>query len=212
MQAAVVVRMSAGLVGAALLLACTAAAAQRAVHDWLGAYRMNHDGWSGQLTIADSKVDCLQPAWCRLRISYQDAEGRRHRARVLRLADSNQHLIFEVAFPNNPQRFDAHLFSHDRRNVFAWQYWSSMVIFGVVLVLVVCGIYFAALQFHRDLPARPRGPADAGGAGGAASSTVELSTGGLKVSSPVLGVVILVISLAFFYLYLAFVYPIREIF
>jgi len=31
------------------------------------------------------------------------------------------------------------------------------------------------------------------------------------VSSPVLGVIILVISLAFFYLYLVFVYPIKEI-
>jgi len=31
------------------------------------------------------------------------------------------------------------------------------------------------------------------------------------VASPVLGVVILVISLAFFYLYLVYVYPIEEI-
>jgi hypothetical protein len=40
---------------------------------------------------------------------------------------------------------------------------------------------------------------------------LDLSTAGLKVSSPVLGVIILVISLAFFYLYLVYVYPISEI-
>jgi len=41
---------------------------------------------------------------------------------------------------------------------------------------------------------------------------LELSTTGVKVSSNILGVVILSLSLAFFYLYLAFVYPIQEIF
>jgi hypothetical protein len=40
----------------------------------------------------------------------------------------------------------------------------------------------------------------------------EASAKGIKVSSPVLGVIILVISLAFFYLYLVYVYPISEIF
>ena len=41
---------------------------------------------------------------------------------------------------------------------------------------------------------------------------LEASVKGIKVSSPVLGVIILVISLLFFYLYLAFVYPIQEVF
>jgi len=40
---------------------------------------------------------------------------------------------------------------------------------------------------------------------------LELGQTGLKVSSPVLGVIILVISLAFFYLYLVYVYPIGEL-
>lgn len=35
---------------------------------------------------------------------------------------------------------------------------------------------------------------------------------GLSVKSPVLGVITLAISLAFFYLYLVFVYPIEDIF
>jgi hypothetical protein len=41
---------------------------------------------------------------------------------------------------------------------------------------------------------------------------LEISKSGVKVSSPILGVIILVISLAFFYLYLVYVYPIEEIF
>jgi hypothetical protein len=100
-----------------------------------------------------------------------------------------------------------------RQRVFAWQHMSSIAIFVVVLALVSCGIYFAALQFHRDLPARGVRHADpVASPSTAATSSVEISASGVKVSSPVLGVIILVISLAFFYLYLAVVYPIREIF
>lgn len=88
-----------------------------------------------------------------------------------------------------------------RQRVFVWQHYSSITIFVVVILLVAAGIYFAAVQFHHGL-----------GRGTAESTQFEAGTGGIKVSSPVLGVIILVISLAFFYLYLAFVYPITEIF
>lgn len=54
--------------------------------------------------------------------------------------------------------------------------------------------------------------AGAGKTGDAKEHSVELSTSGIKVSSPVLGVIILALSLAFFYLYLVYVYPIKEIF
>ena len=93
-----------------------------------------------------------------------------------------------------------------RQRVFAWQYRSSIAIFVVVVMLVSAGIYFAAVQFHHGL----RSPKDL--ATVAMATELEASARGIKVSSPVLGVIILVISLAFFYLYLAFVYPIAEIF
>jgi hypothetical protein len=90
-----------------------------------------------------------------------------------------------------------------RQRVFAWQHFSSITIFVVVILLVAAGVYFAAVQFHRGL--------DQGAAGGTGTQ-FEAGPGGLKVSSPVLGVIILVISLVFFYLYLVYVYPIQEIF
>lgn len=95
-----------------------------------------------------------------------------------------------------------------RQRTFAWQLFSSRIIFWAVLFLVFTGIYFAAVQFHVGL-GRLRGPS-----GQIPEPVTELaaSAGGIKVSSPVLGVIILVISLIFFYLYLAFVYPISEIF
>lgn len=94
-----------------------------------------------------------------------------------------------------------------RQRTFEWQLFSSRIIFWTVLALVFAGIYFAAVQFHVGLRGgtAARDQADA-------RTEFAASLEGVKVSSPVLGVIILVISLVFFYLYLAFVYPITEIF
>jgi len=88
---------------------------------------------------------------------------------------------------------------HQRR-VFRWQLLSAKIIFVVVTLLVISGIYFAAVQFHHGL--RSGKPSDQ-------DTEFEASLTGFKVSSPVLGVVILTLSLAFFYLYLVHVYPIE---
>lgn len=99
-----------------------------------------------------------------------------------------------------------------RARVFAWQHLSTRIIFFVVLGLVLTGIYFAWLQFQQGRAA-PRGAGSPpGDAGGAERHEIEISLKGIKVSSPVLGIVILALSLAFFYLYLVYVYPISEIF
>ncbi len=88
-----------------------------------------------------------------------------------------------------------------RQRVFRWQLLSSRIIFVVVIFLVLVGIYFSWLQFSSAIRA---------GGGEQRETTFEASTSGFKVSSPVLGVIILAISLAFFYLYLAYVYPIVD--
>jgi hypothetical protein len=93
-----------------------------------------------------------------------------------------------------------------RKEVFAWQLFSSRIIFWAVLSLVAAGMYFAAVQFQRGL--RRRRPA----AGGEEVTEIAASLTGVKVRSPILGVLILVISFAFFYLYLQFVYPITTTF
>jgi hypothetical protein len=93
-----------------------------------------------------------------------------------------------------------------RLGVFEWQLLSTKVIFVVVLLLVLAGIYFAAIQFHSGLRRRD------GAEPGQDETEVSLSLSEVKVRSPVLGVIILTISLAFFYLYLVHVYPIRNVF
>ncbi|MCK0166829.1 hypothetical protein MWU52_04625 [Jannaschia sp. S6380] len=88
-----------------------------------------------------------------------------------------------------------------RLTVFRWQHISSQIIFFVVIGVVAMGLYFSWMQFHAP---REDGQAEA-------ITTIEASKTGVKLSSPVLGVIILVLSLAFFYLYLVHVYRITEI-
>jgi hypothetical protein len=111
-----------------------------------------------------------------------------------------------------------------RQRVFEWQLISSKIIFILVTLLVCSGVYFAALQFHEGMRRRAvesarivksttgDGEAPAAHVEDTQVTTFSASVKGIEVSSPVLGVVILVISLAFFYLYLVYVYPITELF
>lgn len=99
--------------------------------------------------------------------------------------------------------------THHRKNVFAWQLFSTKIIFYAVLILVFIGIFFSGIQFYKSIRRQSLPGADDKDD---PITEFEASTSGIKVSSPVLGVIILVISLAFFYLYLVYVYPITEIF
>jgi hypothetical protein len=102
-----------------------------------------------------------------------------------------------------------------RSRVFEWQLFSSRVIFLVVLMLVGTGMYFAAVQFRTAMVTAQRAAVtDAGAAAEPAGlmTKLEISAKGVVVNSSVLGVIILTLSIAFFYMYLVYVYPIQNVF
>jgi hypothetical protein len=82
------------------------------------------------------------------------------------------------------------------RKVYAWQHVSSIIIFYVVIFLVLVGVVFSWLQFKA---AAYKGE----------SEELDASMKGVKITSSTLGVVILVLSMCFFYLYLRYVYPVN---
>jgi len=107
-----------------------------------------------------------------------------------------------------------------RSRVFEWQLFSSHLIFGIVILLVLAGLVFAAVQFYVAMVAavaaqhhhaKGAPPPAAGEATAGLASELAVSGSGITVKSSVLGVVILALSLAFFYLYLVYVYPIHEV-
>jgi hypothetical protein len=83
--------------------------------------------------------------------------------------------------------------------VYQWQLLSSKLVFYLVIAIVLSGLALCWLQFLRSSSTK----------GTAKAADLSISVTGLKVSSPVLGVIVLAISLAFFFCYLQFVYPIR---
>lgn len=104
-----------------------------------------------------------------------------------------------------------------RRRVFEWQLLSSKIIFIVVIGLVLVGVYFSWVQFRNSFKT-PYGVdiAKKKEEGETApvereKTELEASFTGIRISSPILGVIILIISFLFFYLYLVHVYPISEI-
>ena len=96
-----------------------------------------------------------------------------------------------------------------RKSSLQWNLNSSIIIFWTVIFLVLSGIAFAGIQFYIAMQAAKKTgvvkPEET-------ATQVEATVQGIKVSSPVLGVIILIISMLFFYLYLKYVYPVTEIF
>jgi hypothetical protein len=92
--------------------------------------------------------------------------------------------------------FDDIAFSADfRARSFEWQLWSSKLAFWLTIAMVAAGLLFSGAQLFVGL----KWP----------ETTFKFA--GLEISSSVVGLVILAMSLTFFYLYLVYVYPISQI-
>jgi hypothetical protein len=100
-----------------------------------------------------------------------------------------------------------------RRRTYENQLVQTRIIFVVVLLLVLAGLFFSWIQFQHSLrmkaPAKGHTATDQATATGAPTDEeIRLGREGIVIHSAYLGVIILAISMAFFFLYLRFVYPI----
>jgi len=114
-----------------------------------------------------------------------------------------------------------------RWRTFDFQYTASIIIFVLVILIVVAGLVFSGWQFkvavkqielrkqlvdHATDAAAATPPAEnQNNAWDALKSDLEISATGVKVSSSLLGVIILALSIAFFYLYIIYVYPVKYV-
>ena len=112
-----------------------------------------------------------------------------------------------------------------RQRSFEWHLLSTKIIFTLVIVIVVFGLFLTYLQFKKDYTdpvyvrpptAPPEGDPAAAAAAPATPSplrpvtTMKLGPGGLELSSQLIGLAVLAFSLGFFYLYVKEVYPVHE--
>jgi hypothetical protein len=77
--------------------------------------------------------------------------------------------------------------------IYTWQHRTSIATTVLVFGIVGVGLLLSIQQFRRGEPGE---------------TSLELSRDGLKIRSPVIGLIVLVVSLVFFYLFLKVVYPI----
>ncbi|NIM17988.1 MAG: hypothetical protein GTO45_38835 [Candidatus Aminicenantes bacterium] len=115
-------------------------------------------------------------------------------------------------------RYEHEILSYKhRREVLDWQHTSSIIIFWVVVIIVFVGLIFSGVQFYISMMQEKRKLKEdkiensETGKNDLTKTEIEASLKGIKVNSSVLGVIILIISLLFLYLYLVHVYPIKEI-
>ena len=95
-------------------------------------------------------------------------------------------------------QYDIEALRH-RGTVLRWQYWSSIGIFFVVLAIIGLGLVLSYQQFRMA----SRAPTES-----TPATTLKLGSSGIEVNSSVIGLLILVLALGFFYLYLKEVYPV----
>ena len=108
---------------------------------------------------------------------------------------------------------DVYLYTFNQnRKVFNWQYISSIIIFFIVVLIVLIGLYMAYLQFRLSEKMFISQAADKikdnSNALEMMKADLEIGKGGLKINTAVIGLIILSLSLAFLFLYLKYVYPI----
>lgn len=93
-----------------------------------------------------------------------------------------------------------------RYATFSWQATSTKLIFLLVIGIVLCGLLFSFIHFKNALKQHEKNPNLT-----AEASSLEVSMQGVKINSSVIGLIILALSLGFFYLYLVYVYPINQV-
>lgn len=133
-----------------------------------------------------SSVTELLKEWSALRAVKREDELREPEWRALEKAYL-EHLVWRLSYP---------------RKVFSQQIIANWMITAVVLALVVSGLVFSFLQLKSALDLRDLS---------SLSSTIQIEVAGkASISSSIVGAVTLVISFAFFALYLKYVFQIKN--
>lgn len=109
-----------------------------------------------------------------------------------------------------------------RQRMFSYQYYSKIAIFILVIIIVLSGLAMSAIQFMQTTvagrvetePVKSADPATQAIPLPAVSqqtmNELEVSLTSFKIKSSVIGLLILMISVIFFYLYLYLVHPLIE--
>lgn len=174
------------VVSLVLLVAPARTGADAQVAEWIGDYAMNHDGHQGTLVIADTKADCATSRWCHLVASYTGSDGVRRPGRIVQIDQAFQHMVLEILFPGNRQRFDAYLMSWDKTKMAGTTVWNQRT-FGFYATKRgrVAGRELTDIRPDLLRPGRaPTGTTEPTGTSQPAASTTILPDGSIETTMP----------------------------
>ena len=104
--------------------------------------------------------------------------------------------------------------AYQQQRSFSWQYYSSICIFIMVVFIVVMGVVLSFKQFQlteKQVKANITRPKEEVLTVDNTNADFQISQTGLKINTGVIGLAILFMSLAFFFLYLKYVYNISVV-
>jgi cytochrome c-type biogenesis protein CcmH/NrfG len=128
------------------------------------------------------------------------------------LASSGDAVHDSIQFDRQLKQYDFAAM-HQQRS-FAWQFYSSIIIFVMVVFIVVMGLVLSYKQFQLtevQVKSNIKKPKSETTEIKTEETNIEISQTGLKINTGVIGLAILFLSLAFFFLYLKYVYQIEVI-
>jgi cytochrome c-type biogenesis protein CcmH/NrfG len=117
-----------------------------------------------------------------------------------------------IRFERQLKKYDFDMM-HQQRS-FAWQFYSGIIIFMLVIFIVLMGLLLSYKQFQLtelQIKANIVKPKAEMAEVNTENTNIEISQSGLKINTGVIGLAILFLSLAFFFLYLKYVYQIEVI-
>ncbi len=94
---------------------------------------------------------------------------------------------------------------------YEWQFYSSIGIYFLVVFILFTGLYFSYLQFKNSIIKQNinNNNKDSKNTKSLPETKLKLSQTGVEVSSSLIGVIILVFSVIFFYMYIEKIYPLK---
>jgi hypothetical protein len=104
-----------------------------------------------------------------------------------------------------------HDLAESQLNAFKWQATASKILIWVVVIVCLSGVVFSGYQLWRATAPGPVGGGADGKTADPLATNVELSWQNVRVTSSVIGLVVLVISVAYLYLFLKEVYHIEMV-
>lgn len=125
---------------------------------------------------------------------YQQLEKRSH---IDQKSSEIERISLALSYDKSLVEFRTNQMDHNI-TILKWQHYSGIGVFFLVIILVLSGLYLSYLQFKKEDKAT-------------SATKIEAGAKGVSIDSPVIGLIILFMSFAFFYLYIMEVYTIKPI-